>query len=107
MAQAETEGNVHVVKKRHWEHAEDGQKVLVETDKRLKRWWTSAADGTLVLTVRWGSKLIEFEKGKAAIAVGDMQGLVATLTKLIAANDAGEFDVLIAAANKQRKAKLA
>jgi hypothetical protein len=102
MARAELDGTVYAVKKRRWELTEDGQKYLIEVDKRLKRWWSKAADGSLVLTVRWGSKPIEFEKGKAGIAVKDIPAVIATLDKLIAAVEAGEMDGMIASINKLR-----
>lgn len=102
MAHAEMDGTAYAVKKRKWELTEDGQKYLVEVDKRLKRWWSKAADGTLVLSVRWGSKQIEFERGKAGIAVKDIAAVVATLDKLIGAVEAGEMDSMIATINKQR-----
>ncbi len=102
MARAEVDGTAYAVKKRRWELTEDGQKYLIEVDKRLKRWWSKAADGTLVLTVRWGSKPIEFEKGKAGIAVKDITAVIATLDKLIAAVEAGEMDGMIASINKLR-----
>lgn len=102
IACAELEGKTHAVKKKRWELTETGDKNLVEVDKRLKRWWTQVPDGSLVLALRWGSKTMEFEKGKTGIAVDNLKGLVATLDKLIKAAAAGEFDAMIAALNQQR-----
>src|ERR1700684_1347560 len=65
MAKADMAGTTYSVKKQRWELTEDGQKLKVEADKRLKRWFTKNGDGSLVLAVRWGSKMIEFERGKA------------------------------------------
>ena len=103
MAKADINSSPFNVKKRRWDLTEDGRKLLVEVDKRLKRWWTKNADGTVVLTVRWGSKLIEFEKGKAGITASDMQALVGLIERLIEATAAGELDGMIANINKQRK----
>jgi len=102
MAQAAVAGTIHVVKKRRWEYTQDGQKHLIEVDKRLKQWWTTQADGTILLSVRYGAKRFEFEKGKDAIATQSLEELVIVLRKLIDAADDGEFDAMIAAANKQR-----
>ena len=102
MARADAEGTAFAVKKRRWEHTDDGQKHLIEVDKRLKRWWNKAADGSFVLAVRWGAKLMEFDRGKAGIAVPNMPGVISTLDKLIAATEAGELDGIIAQMNKQR-----
>jgi hypothetical protein len=102
LAKADVEGKAYVVKKRRWERTEDGQKVMIEVDKRLKRWWSAATDGSVILAVKWGSKSIEFEKGKAAVTVRNMASLVAVIEKLIAAAEAGEMDAMIASINKQR-----
>jgi len=52
------------------------------------------------LTVRYGAKLIEFEKGKAAIAVGDKTNLVTVIDAVIAAVNGGELDAAIAGTQK-------
>jgi len=102
IAKADADGNVYAVSKKRWQKAEDGSKQLVDVPKRLKRWWTQSADGSVALSVRWGSKPMVFEKGKDAIAVGVIANLPIVLDKLIAAVDAGEFDGMIAAANAGR-----
>ena len=102
MAQSEVTGTAFNIKKRRWVTNDDGQRALVEFDKRLKRWWNKATDGKLVLVVRWGSKPMEFERGKGGIVVEDLNVLINTLTRLIAAVEAGEMDAIIANMNKQR-----
>ena len=104
IAEAEAAGEQHVVMRRRWQLSPTGEKTRVEVEKRLKRWWTAQADGQVVLVVRWGSRVIEWERGKAAIVVGERSKLVAVLDKLIAATQAGELDSHIAAANKDRTA---
>ena len=47
-----------------WAHNEDGTERKVEIPKRVRRWWTENLGGTVLLTIRYGNKLIEFEKGK-------------------------------------------
>lgn len=102
IAKAQADGRIHVVKKRRWEYTEDGQKHLTEVDKRLKQWWKAQPDGKVVLTVRYGSKPLEFEKGKGAIVLKGMEELVALFPKLIDAAEAGEFDNFISAAGKPK-----
>ena len=46
----------------------------------------------MFLTVRYGSKSLEFEKGKAAIVLKDKTRLTATIDTLISAISAGELD---------------
>jgi hypothetical protein len=101
-ATAQAEGRIHVVKKRRWDYTDDGQKHLIEVDKRLRHWWTQQQDGKVLFTVRYGSKLLEFEKGKGAILLKNIDELIAVLPKLIAAADAGEFDSYIAAPGKPK-----
>ena len=88
--------------RRRWRNTDTGERQRVVVEKRLKRWWTAQADGQLLLTVRWGSRAIEWERGKAAIVVGERAKLVPLLDKLIAAVQAGELDEHIATANKAR-----
>jgi hypothetical protein len=102
MAEAQLDGKVHVVKKRRWEYGTDGNKNLVEVNKRLKQWWRLGADGKLLFVVRYGAKAIEFEKGKDAIVVGDVADLIKVLPKLIAATEAGELDTQINAVTKAK-----
>ena len=103
IAQADAAGEHHVVMRRRWRNTDTGERQRVEVEKRLKRWWTAQADGQLLLTVRWGSRVIEWERGKAAIVVGEASKLIGVLEKLIAAAQAGELDDFIAAANKGRQ----
>lgn len=100
-ATAQAEGRIHVVKRRRWEYTNDGQKHLIVVDKRLRQWWTQQ-DNKVLFSVRYGSKPLEFEKGKAAIVLKNMDELLAVLPKLIAAAEAGEFDAMIAAAGKPK-----
>ena len=102
MAKAEAEGRLHVVKKRRWEYTEDGQKHLIEVDKRLKQWWRTQSDGGVILTVRYGSRPLEFDKGKQAIAVRNRDELLSLIPKLISATDAGELDGMISAAMRTK-----
>ena len=101
IAVADNEGRLHTVKKRRWELTEDGDKFQIEVDKRLKRWWQTTEKG-IALSVKWGNKPIEFEKGKAAIQVEGVEQLPVVLDNLILAVANGEFDKFIAEMNKQR-----
>ncbi len=85
----------------------DGNVEKVEVAKRIKRWWSATADGKVNLTVRYGSKPIEFAKGKNAIELDSEEQVAATLLKVKEAVNAGEFDKLIdaslAATSKGKK----
>lgn len=77
---------------KRWEKKEDGEKVLVERPLRTGKWWQQDPSGACVMTVKVGSKRIEFEKGKAAIAVGSLEKLPSVIDSLIKAVRAGELD---------------
>ena len=67
----------------------------VEVAKRIKRWWSATADGKINLTIRYGSKPIEFAKGKNAIELDNEEQVAVTLLKVKEAVQAGEFDELL------------
>ena len=89
-----------VVVTQRWRKGEDGDKRLVERQKRMKRWWYVDPIGNCYLTINYGSRRLELDKGKSAIAVGSKDNLVATIDAVIAAVVAGELDTAIAATQK-------
>lgn len=80
---------------RRWKKNPDGSKSIFDHYRRIKPWWTNDAAGTVILTVRAGVRVLEFEKGKAGILVGTMDRLEEVVDILIAAVRAGEFDGLL------------
>jgi uncharacterized protein DUF6641 len=77
---------------KRWERKENGEKVLIEKPLRTSRWWQPDQNGAYLLTVKVGSKRIEFEKGKAAIVVPTIDKLPNVIDTLIKAVRAGELD---------------
>jgi hypothetical protein len=85
-------------------NTETGERKQVETNKRVKAWWFVADNGKLVLSVRYGTKVLELARGKWAVEVGSEKDLVPTLELLKGAVLDGELDAQIeAAANKLRE----
>ena len=78
-----------------WVQNEDGTERKLETPKRVRRWWTEQQGGTILLTTRYGNKVIEFEKGKNAIELSSKAELEPTLQNIKKAVDNGEFDTLL------------
>ena len=76
-----------------------GERVTVETVKRVKEWFWINDAGKINLAVRYGSKVLELAKGKNAIELGSGDELVAVLGKLKDAVLAGELDAQIEAAS--------
>jgi hypothetical protein len=97
MAKALQEGRVYAPTKSKLITNEEGQRVAVESEKRLKQWWWTAANGKLNLSVRYGAKVIELAKGKNAVEVADLKQVVETLELINQAINAGELDTAIEA----------
>ena len=57
----------------------EGNYKSIERPKRIKPWWFMAADGTLCLSVFYGSKRIELIPGKNSISVKNMNDLATIL----------------------------
>lgn len=81
--------------KQTWHKDADGKEQRVTVPKRIRRWWTVKADGTVLLTVRYGSKALELAKGKNAIVINSERELPTVLKRLKEAVEAGEFDKLL------------
>ena len=69
----------------------------VQRSKRIRRWWNVKADGTVQLTIRYGSKLLELAKAKNAVEIASESELVSTLEQIRDAVEQGELDELIEA----------
>jgi hypothetical protein len=88
---------------RSWSNNEAGEKALVESKQRVLPWWAVQPNGSYVFFIRSGWKPIEFEKGKAAIAVHSLEKLPSVIDTLIAAVRNGELDEQLAQASKQAR----
>ncbi|ABM04643.1 conserved hypothetical protein [Psychromonas ingrahamii 37] len=75
-----------------WVTDGEGKQTKVEV---AKRWWTASVDGKINLVVRYGSKPLEFAKGKNAIELASEAEVADTLRKVREAAELGELDVLI------------
>ena len=80
-----------------WKRGDGGGTPPVDPPRRIKPWWKVDGNGFAVLSVRYGFKTLEFEKGKGAIAAGTIEKLEGVLTTLIAATRAGELDGVLEA----------
>jgi hypothetical protein len=82
----------HIRVQHRWVIQDDGAKTRLEEQKRVRRWWRFDQSGKVYLTVRYGSKAIEFERGKTAIVLADESKLIDALETVMAATKAGELD---------------
>ncbi len=86
---------------------ESGERKQVENATRVKQWWWKSPTGKVVLALRYGAKPLEIAKGKNAIEVGDMDGLIAALEAVKEAVQAGELDAQIEQASGSLRAGFA
>ena len=78
-----------------WVQNEDGTERKLEIPKRVRRWWCEQQGGTILLTIRYGNKVIEIEEGKNAIELSSKAELEPTLQSVKKTVNNGEFDRLL------------
>jgi hypothetical protein len=102
LAKAQQAGGTFAPKKfRTLKDAETGERKQVEMNKRVKAWWFVADSGKLVLSVRFGPKVLELAKGKYAVEVAARSDVVNVLEVVKTAVENGELDVAIENAAKK------
>ena len=104
LATAQKEGRLYAPKRIKTVTNDAGERVAIETTKRVKEWfWTTSAN-KINLSVRYGSKTLELAKGKNAIELSTGDELLATLAMLKDAVIAGELDEAITNASDKLRA---
>ena len=99
LATANKEGRIYAPKRIKTVTNADGNRVSVESVKRVKEWFWTGAGNKINLSVRYGSKTLELAKGKNAIELGTSEELIATLAALKEAVLTGELDEAINSAS--------
>ena len=85
----------------------EGDEKEISVEKRVLRWWQIGMNGKIKLTIRYGSRPLQFAKGLDAIEVADTNEMVGGLEKFREATERGELDTLIAEQIAKRKNKKA
>ena len=104
LATAQREGRIYAPKRIKTVTNADGNRVSVESIKRVKEWFWTSAGNKINLSVRYGSKTLELAKGKNAIELATSDELIATLSQLKEAVLAGELDDAISLASDKLRA---
>jgi hypothetical protein len=99
LAKSQLEHTHFVVNRRVTVKDIEGNYKSIERPKRIKPWWFMAADGTLCLSVFYGSKRIEIVPGKTSICVANMTDLIDALELLKSETEAGNLDIAIEVAS--------
>ena len=93
-------------RQRNIKDKDSGLTTTVEVNKRVRQWWFVNRDTNKVaLQLRYGTKVIEFAKGKNAIEVNSGEELITTLQKLRTATMSGELDEIITTTSLLVKAR--
>ena len=95
LATAQKDGRLYAPKRIKSVTNAEGERVAVETTKRVKEWYWTTSSNKINLCVRYGSKTLELSKGKNAIELSSSNELLSTLTMLKDAVIAGELDEAI------------
>lgn len=100
-------GETYTVKRqRNVRDEASGLSTTVEVSKKVKQWWFVNNDTKKVaVQLRYGSRVIDFAKGKNAIEVSDCDELIQALTRLREAVLGGELDAQIEIASEAVKAR--
>ena len=107
LATAQKEGRLYAPKRIKNVTNAEGERVAVETTKRVKEWYWTTPANKINLWVRYGSKTLELSKGKNAIELSSGEELLSTLSMLKDAVIAGELDDAITNASDNLRAGLA
>jgi hypothetical protein len=102
LAVAKNEGRLYAPKRIKNVTNADGERVTVETIKRVKEWFWVTPTNKINLSLRYGSKtLLLNAKGANAIEVSTANELIDTLSELRNAVNAGELDEAITNASEK------
>jgi hypothetical protein len=82
-----TEKKFRTVRDRH-----TGESRSVELNKRVRQMWFVGENGKVCVQIKYGSRVLEFAKGKNAIEVSSADELISALTTLKTAVESGELD---------------
>jgi len=105
LATAQKEGRIYAPKRIKNVTNENGERVAVESAKRIKEWYWTTANKKINLSVRYGSKTLTLNnKGANCIELSTGEELISTLGMLKDAVIAGELDEAISNASDKLRA---
>ena len=102
IAVANKEGRLYAPKRLKNITNANGERVAIETTKRVKEWFWVTPTNKINLSLRYGSKILLLNaKGANAIEVATANELIDTLSDLRDAVNAGELDEAITNASEK------
>ncbi len=107
LARCQKNGILYAPKRLKTVTNESGERVVIETTKRVKEWFWKTPNNKINLSIRYGSKTLELAKGKNAIELGSQDELIETLALIQKVVIGGELDEAITIASEKLKAGFA
>lgn len=105
LATAQKEGRIYAPKRIKNVTNENGERVAIESAKRIKEWYWTTANKKINLSVRYGSKTLALNnKGANCIELSTGEELISTLAMLKDAVITGELDEAISNASDKLRA---
>lgn len=95
LAKAQQEGKVYTATRSNIMTNDEGQRVVVESAKRVRQWWWLASNGKFNISIRYGAKVIDLAKGKNAVEVANLAQVIETLELIYQAVNEGELDTAL------------
>jgi len=93
LAKAMQEGTTYTEKRfRTVKDRDTGESRSMEVMKRVRQMWFVGENGKVCVQLKYGTRVLEFLKGKNAIEVSSGEELITALTTLKTAVEAGELD---------------
>jgi hypothetical protein len=83
----------------------DGATKTIEMQKRVRPWWFVAENGKVCLNVKYGTKVLEIQKGKPSVEVANPSELISTLELIKQCVEAGDLDSQIESASGAVRAR--
>ena len=81
-----------ITKMKTVKNIDTGTSETVAVNKRIRPWWFNSDTGSLCVTIKYGTKVIELAKGKPSIELTNKDQLISTLELVKKAVEAGELD---------------
>ena len=82
----------NITKMKTVKNLDTGASETIAVTKKIRPWWFNSEVGSLCVTIKYGTKVIELAKGKPSIEVTDKDQLISTLELVKKAVEAGELD---------------
>ena len=98
---AAVRGEQHMIERSKWMINDQGERVLVKTQRRARAWFF-AQDGGWYVQCRYGARVIPADGVNNAVFVKTLKDVVAVLDAFAAAATAGELDTVLAKATERQ-----